>query len=247
MTDRATQIETVRRLAGLEGAAWERVVSRAEQYFDGFPLAGRRVLDVGAGRGVFSLWMRLVLGAGEVVALEPSLGVGGHDDFAAMLARRFESAGVDGLRVAVNTIQGYPASEGPFDAVVSLNSINHVDEVRISLDPPSPERARFEAIFAKLHDLMGPGGDLLVTDVARHCLERYTSKVGLPRLFTPGIEYDIHQDASTWARLARGAGLVDVRWWGLASRRLAPLGALARHPVVNKLTNANFILRARRA
>lgn len=242
-----TDEERVRDILELApGPDWDRIRNRAHQYFRGFPLRGLRVLDVGAGTGLFSVWMRVVEGAREVVALEPALGVGGYTDFVDRTRSTFARCPDGGLELVQSTLQDYVHQGPPFDAVVSLNSINHLDEVRVPLGPPGPERDRFLILFRKLHAVSAPGAGLLITDADRYCLERYTSRAGLPRLFSRGIDYDIHQQGSTWGRLAREAGYGDVRVRGFASRSLRRLGRLAGHPAVSFLTNGVFILTARR-
>lgn len=232
------------RLGDYDRAYQERIAYRAQQYFEELPLKGRRVLDVGAGRGLFSVWMHQVCGAREVVALEPSAGVGGHGDFASKIEQVF--GGTEGLILEQNTLQGYAPAPGSFDAAVLINSINHVDEVSEPLDKPSAARDRFLDVFRQLHDLLAPGGDLMIAELARYPLERYTSKLGIPALFTKGIEYEVHQQPSTWGQIARDVGFVGVRWRPMVSKSLARLGPLAKNTVVNMATNANFVLQARK-
>ena len=233
-------------LPDVSDADWRRVCSRARQYFQDLPLRGRRVLDIGAGSGTFSLWMREICGAAEVVAVEPGEGIGtsaGVDEASHAL---FERSGIPGLKLVRARIQDYEP-DAPFDVIVSINSINHVDEVPYSLSKPSEARDRYVHLFQRLHDMLNVGGDLMVTDADRYCLERYTDRLGLPRLFTPSIEYDIHQTAKTWADLAEAGGFGDFRFGGISSSSLEhKLGPLKDSRAMAFLTTGVFMLRGRR-
>ncbi|MFN3196804.1 MAG: class I SAM-dependent methyltransferase [Bradymonadia bacterium] len=235
-----------RHLPEMDDTTWRRVSSRARQYFHDLPLKGRRVLDIGAGSGVFSLWMKEVCGAAEVVAVEPGEGVGttaGVDEASHAL---FERSGIPGLRLVSARIQDFVPDE-PFDVIVSINSINHVDEVTHRLDRESDARDRFITLFRQLHDMLVVGGDLMVTDADRYCLERYTARLGLPRLFTPTIDYDLHQKAETWAELAEMGGFGDFHIRGVASSSLEPrLGPWRDNRIAAFLTTGVFLMRARR-
>lgn len=244
--------EALRQALGRTPEQWAPVAHRAREVFDGLPIAGKRVLDVGAGIGTYALYLRRVGGAREVVALEPSAGVGGHADIGERLRQRVAAAtgpdapgGPGGVEIVEQTFQAY-APAAPFDVIVLLNSINHLHETRAPLDLDPVAHTAFEAVFAKLRDWLVPGGTLLINELDRRCLERYTSRIGVPRLFTRRIDYDLHQAPATWADLARGAGFTDVRWRGVTPRRLRRLGRLGRHPVVGFATNAMFVLRATR-
>lgn len=238
--------EALRRALELTPDRWAPVRHRAREVFDGLDVRGRRVLDVGAGIGTYALYLTRVLGAREVVALEPSAGVGGHDDITDRMRRRL--AAIDDHRVTLveQTFQGYtPAA--PFDAIVLLNSINHLHETRAPLPDDPAATAAFRAVFARLRDGLAPGGALLINELDRRCLERYTSRLGLPRLFTRGIAYDLHQTPGTWADLAREAGFGDMHIRGVTPRRLARLPrAIGRHRLITFATNAMFVLRATR-
>ena len=160
--------------------AW--VLSRARPYLSG------RVLDFGAGIGTFS--QELVSVSPQVVALEPDA------ELRAQLVER-----VPGVQVVDDAAR----LEGPFDAIISFNVIEHVPDD--------------EEVLGRLRTLLAPGGTLLVLAPAHPGLYGTLDRAfGHHRRYTvPGLR-----------ALLQRAGLapVDVRYvnpvgglgWLVASR-----------------------------
>lgn len=120
-------------------------------------LEGKRVLDIGCGRGGFALWLRDRIGSGRVVACDFS-------PAAISIARQFsELNNIDRIHWQVADIQNleFPAAE--FDVVFSTETIEHV---------PDPPRA-----VRELARVLKPGGRLFLTT------PNYFSLIGLYRAY----------------------------------------------------------------
>lgn len=109
-------------------------------------LAGRRVLEIGCGRGGFACWLaerEPHERPAEIVAA----------DFAASAVHKGEayaaSRGVLGITWQVADIERIPHAEASFDTVVSCETIEHV---------PDPRRA-----LSELARVLRPGGRLFLT------------------------------------------------------------------------------------
>lgn len=107
-------------------------------------LAGRRVLEVGCGRGGFACWLAAQSERPrEIVAA----------DFAASAVRKgqaFAAArGLSGITWEVGDVQRLAHADASFDTVVSCETIEHVPAPRLAL--------------AELARVLKPGGRLLLT------------------------------------------------------------------------------------
>ncbi len=121
---------------------WHRLVRR---HLDpGRDLAGRRVLEIGAGRGGFACWLARHPRAPSGVAAT---------DFArtaVRLGREYARAqAIGGVWWAVGDIQRISHPSGTFDTVISCETIEHV---------PAPGAA-----VAELARVLRPGGRLFLT------------------------------------------------------------------------------------
>lgn len=106
------------------------------------PHLGRRVLDVGAGIGTF---VELAARRGKVVAAEPDPAMW------PVLERRF------GGNPAVEIVRGTADDvTGEFDSILCLNVLEHIADDRGAL--------------VRFHDLLGPGGKLLLLTPAHPAL-----------------------------------------------------------------------------
>jgi SAM-dependent methyltransferase len=203
-----------------------------------------RVLEIGAGEGLMSLWM-LHAGARSVTSLEPEA-AGATDGVAARAEahRRALNVAREEWDYRPDTLQTY-TGEGGYSLILSHASVNHLDEeacVRLREDPAA--RARYVELFRKVRDLLEPGGLFVLADVAR---ENYWAKVGRKSPWAPEIEWEKHQEPMTWGDVLADAGLRTVSWsWFhpfYGTRRLAPL---LRNRLAARLLASMFLLRARR-
>ncbi len=216
-----------------------------EYLFDGVPLSGVRMLDVGAGDGRFSFYASRA-GAREVVSLEPG-GAGSSQGETARRFQRFAAFVQDpAVRLDGHTLQDYQPDGDPFDVVLSQSSINHLDEqacIRVHRDPAA--RAEYLRIFEKLAALTVGGGTLIVADVARRNL---FGDLHVKNPFAPTIEWQKHQPPRLWAELLGEVGFTQarIRWSTLNSLR-HPGQVLLGNRIGAYVTHSSFCLTMRRA
>jgi SAM-dependent methyltransferase len=209
-------------------------------YENAMPIGGARVLELGGGEGYFGFWA-LAQGARSVVNLEPE--TAGSTTQVSERSRRHAATlglGEDRYRLLGLTLQEYPITDGRFDIILSSSSVNHLDEEACTgLGVLPTARATYLDIFEKVGQLLTPGGRFIVHDAARG---NYWNAIGLASPFSPTIEWNKHQEPSTWRTLIEAAGLRyrACRW--LRYYRLRTLGPLNGSAVVARATLSQFIL-----
>jgi 2-polyprenyl-3-methyl-5-hydroxy-6-metoxy-1,4-benzoquinol methylase len=146
-------------LHGVDGEAdapWHQMIkARLSPTGD---LIGRRILEIGCGRGGFACWLaRNPAGPAEVVAADFS-------PAAVAMGLAFAAAqGINGVRWVVANIQELAQFETEFDTVISCETIEHVP------DPPLAVR--------QLARVLKPSGRLFLTT------PNYLSTIGLYRVY----------------------------------------------------------------
>ena len=225
---------------GITGLDWH-----ARQLLAGVDLTDGNALEVGAGRGLLSLWM-LSSGARSVVSLEPEAD-GSTAGVRDALERHRRALGVsaDRWQVEAETFQSYRADR-VFRVILLQNSINHLDEdacVDLLEDPTS--RRRYHALFEKMASMLEPGGHIVLADCAR---VNRLAWLGRHSPLNPTIEWHKHHEPETWIAVLREAGLGRVAhvWWHpyYRTRKLAPL--INRRAVARWLSSY-FVVHARKA
>jgi SAM-dependent methyltransferase len=181
----------------------------ARQLFHGVDFQGKKMLEIGCGKGMLCLWAALH-GASEVVGLEP-LAEGAYDssechrDFRSM-AREL---GLPRAQILPNTVQDYEVENGHFDVVLSVASINHLDEKACVALLDSPEAVQtYENIFCRIALMIKIGGKLIITDAARRNL---FGDLGVRNPITPNIEWFKHQQPEYWASLLGRCGFANPK------------------------------------
>jgi 2-polyprenyl-3-methyl-5-hydroxy-6-metoxy-1,4-benzoquinol methylase len=224
------------RLGGFKSP--ERVRFRCRETFRRLPLAGRRLLEIGAGAGIFSAYA-ITQGAAHVVALEPET-AGSTEGSVGKIHQMQDALGAANLEVSAATIQTYDSGGRLFDIILCHNSVNHLDEPSCTALGESEEaRESYRGIFRKLAGMMSPGGLLVLADVSRHNLY---PMIGLRNPIAPNIEWHKHQAPATWARLLEPLGFRKhmLSWYRYHPLRW--LGPLAANRVANFFLTSHFRL-----
>jgi len=218
-------------------ATGARYRMRGSFLFDGIPLAGAHVLDVGCGRGAWSMWAALH-GAQRVVGIEP--GADGSSQGSLDALRR--SIGILGIEKQVEArsefLHKLRRPDVPYDVVVMHNVINHVDEEAVIVLHQDREAWRkYVTLLQDLRSRMRVGCWLIVADCAR---DNLWPRLGLTSPFVPTIEWHKHQNPDTWIEVFSQAGFrkVDLRW-----SPLQPFPRLTANWLVQYLTCSHFVLR----
>lgn len=230
-------LETAAKLLGYASA--RRYQVRGESLFNGIPLAGKRVLDIGSGRGAWAIWAGLD-GASQVLGIEPEA----HGSTAHCLERFKENIAILGLagRVVASDkeLDELLAHDRSFDVVVMFNVINHLDEEAVKvLHRDRGAKQRYVTLLASLRQRMQPGGWLIVADCAR---TNFWNQWGTGSPFAREIEWDKHQDPEVWIEMFRRAGFCkfDLHW-----SPLQPFPKITANSLVQYLTCSHFVLRCR--
>jgi SAM-dependent methyltransferase len=183
---------------------------QCDYLFDGVEFGGTTVLDIGAGDGASSFYAACN-GASSVVSLEPELAGSSSG-----MTTRFESARdlihADNVELRAETLQSFDAEGRSFDVLVSIASINHLDEEAcIRLQEDEDARRTYRRTFAKLADLARPGAALVIADCARR---NAFGDLGIKNPIVPMIEWHKHQSPKFWAGLLEQVGFrrPRIRW-----------------------------------
>lgn len=190
--------------------------------FSGITFSGKKMLEIGGGAGLFSLYAS-AMGAELVVCLEPELAGSGK-----VVTNKFErmkyEAGLDNIYLLNSTFQDYDAGKHRFDIILSHSSINHLDEdACMELGESKDALEIYKYILKKLYDISSSGADLIIADCSRYNL---FGSIGLKNPIVPTIEWRKHQSPWFWAKLLRSVGFCDsgIRW--LSYKRFGTIGKI---------------------
>jgi SAM-dependent methyltransferase len=205
-----------------------------ENLFAGIAIEGKRVLDIGAGSGVFSVYLALC-GAAEVCALEPEV-AGSRSRTAERFEQMVADTGASNVTLRPQTLESAAPALAPFDIVLLHNSINHLDEPACTvLHRDAAARNAYVQTFRDLARLTRAGGLVVLADCTRH---NAFHTLGLRSPLCPTIEWEKHQPPHVWAALAEEAGL---RFERLHWTTPGQLGALGLRVLANPVA-AYFLL-----
>jgi SAM-dependent methyltransferase len=180
--------------------------------FDSIDLKGKKILDVGGGAGLLALYAANE-GATSAVCLEPEL-EGTTIGFRKKFEDLKKDAGIMTHAENLNeTFQSFTKkNKDKFDIVIFHNSINHLDEPACeSLLTEINSKDIYINIFRDLYDLVENDGTVIIADCSR---SNFFNDIGLKSPIVTSIEWNIHQNPSTWINCLSKVGFKDfvVSW-----------------------------------
>jgi SAM-dependent methyltransferase len=200
----------------------------AAQLFRDIDFRDKSMLEIGCGKGMLCLWAAMH-GAQDVVGLEP-LAEGCydssecHDAFRSMA----QQLHLPQARILPLTVQQFDGPKNCFDVVLSVASINHLDEKScVALGQSAAAVREYQNIFRNIAGMMKPGGKLIIMDAARH---NFFGDLGMRNPLSPNIEWFKHQQPEFWARLLSEAGFCHprIRWASGKLLRYARISTLPK-------------------
>jgi SAM-dependent methyltransferase len=218
-------IRSARSVQLLEGG--REYTHRCRTLFDSIDFRGKNVLETGCGKGLMCMWAK-IHGAAHVVGLEP-MADGCYDtpkcftDFAKMAT----DLGLEHTEMLPLKLEDYRPTE-KFDIVLSLASINHLDEPAcIDLQRSREAHDRYVATFQRVRDLMTDDGILFICDATNRSL---FSDLRMRNPFNPDIEWFKHQAPETWADLLKecGFGRPQIGWLSQPSLTFLGIGTVPK-------------------
>jgi len=238
MNDTSRDLDYIAEEIGYKSTA--RYQSRAEFLFAGIPLSGKRVIDIGCGRGDFALYAALQ-GAEHVLGIEPDKSgstTGTLSRFNNVIEHLNLSEKVCAEPKVLQDVQVQAGS--PYDVAVLFNVINHLDEAeaqRLKWDSASVET--YIRVLSHLRSLIVTGGNVIVADCAR---SNFWNALGMKAPLAKSIEWNKHQNPNVWIPIFRRAGfeLHDLRW-----SYLYPFKIVSSNWLVQYFTSSHFVLRFR--
>lgn len=183
--------------------------------FNGLELKGRKLLDVGGGTGLLSLWA--AVNGSEAICLEP------EDDGAthgvSLIFENMKKSISDNLNVNLykSTVQSFivenKLSSAPklFDIVVLANTINHINEEAVMNIESNEAKEFFNFYFKEMFDIINHNGVIIITDCDR---KNFFDFIGMKSPFMPTIEWNKHQSPFLWKQFLANCGFkkIEITW-----------------------------------
>jgi SAM-dependent methyltransferase len=214
--------------------------------FEGVDLEGKRVLEIGSGRGLLAIYMGL-RGA-EVLSMEPEL-VGATSGVVLQQRARLAALGMRNVDVVSADFNTWNAGHHRFDLIVSNASINHLYASEHHARYHEPTHDGYLNVARRVRDMLVPGGHFVARDACRYALFTALRPWGIRRPWQPkrsGVDWRHHQNPTTWRGIFRDAGFSTITVSYPVPYRLRAVARIVENPIANFLLQGTFLLRAQR-
>jgi len=243
--DMSDQLELCGRMLRLEGTSLSSVHFHMQRVLADTPLRDRRVLDIGCGRGLHSIYMALQ--GAQVTAIDPEVH-GSNPGVTQVLLNRLSQLELQSVRFKPIGLFDLASSEGPFDLIFSWNVINHIWPTRLDASRNHQAYSAYRDVVDRMCTFLSPGGRLLIADCARSNLFAVLTRLGIPHPI-PGcrsIEWGTHQQMSTWRSILLKEGLAILRVTWYVPYPLRRLESILNNSLWGYLTTSHFAILAMR-
>ncbi len=200
----------------------EYIERHLQNVFGDIDLKNKKVLDVGGGAGLLTLYAALN-GASKAICLEPEL-EGSTSGFRKTFEEFKKDASFQMEAENLNeTFQSFCAKNtDKYDLVIFQNSVNHLDEPACEVLLTDEQAVqKYKAIFDQLHGLLTKNGTVIISDCSR---TNFFNSIGLKSPFAMTIEWNKHQDPGTWIRLLKESGFKNFKVGWTSHEALGKLG-----------------------
>lgn len=244
MSDKNGKIELIRK-KGQKLGFWTHgygYPSNCRRVFNDVELNGKRVLEIGCGKGLLCIWAS-IHGASQVLGLEPLEDGSGSFD-SSRIYREFKemsaAADLHNIEMLPLRIQDYAGQEDYFDVVLMIASVNHIDEDGcIHLGESEKARESYISVFRQISRMIKKGGKIILMDCSNKNL---FDDIGVVNPMAKTIEWFKHRSPECWAELLSKSGFGEAKISWPSGRYLRYMGINNRNKFLSYLTDSAFRL-----
>jgi SAM-dependent methyltransferase len=217
--------------------SFEKFQYHLENQISALDLVRKHVLEVGCGKGAVSLYLALLSGAREVVALDEAAGIGAPVSINKALRNALDSFGLSNLTVIDADIMQNDFPTGSFDVIISNNALHHVvDSGLIYRDRQA--REGYVELFSELKRLLRDAGTLSIVEYSRTVFWRWSPV----KLKWKAIEWHLHPTRKEWLSVIRDSGLNLLNTSYMVPYKLRHLAPFLRNPVAQFFLASGFLI-----
>ena len=214
-----------------------------DRLFNGIDFDGKRVLEIGSGKGLMSLFA-CISGAKDVISLEPELD-GSRSQVSQIQRERALELGLHNVKVLKADFNEWQNEDEQFDIVMCLSTVNHLHESPYNANSNKNTFLSYLEIAEKIRSMLRPSGVAIITDACRYGIFWFLKKYGFKPPWSEkpvSIDWRIHQNPRTWKRIFLSSGFPEVNIFYPLPYRLRHYKYLVANPIVNYFLLSSFCL-----
>jgi SAM-dependent methyltransferase len=210
-----------------------------EKQLHGLNFTGKRVLEVGCGKGAVSLYLSMFSNVQQIIALDEAAGEGAPVGINQALRGAASSFGVNNLKVVDADIMQNSFSDGVFDMIIANNALHHVIGSGLISDNPSV-RNGYVNLFIELKRLLADKGILSIYEYSRFSFWRWSPV----KLKWKEIDWELHPTRAEWLSVIHDASFTLKSCKYGVPYGLRYVEALLTNPIAQFLMCSSFMITA---
>ena len=202
-------------------------------------LEGKKVLEIGCGRGAFSLYMALSGKAKKVIALDEAEGHGSDEKGFHQLEEIVQKNSISNLETTKSGINKVSIQENTLDLIVANFSIHHVLRSSGYIFKDKKAKEELLNIFNCIKRFLKKDGQVVLREMSRMNFWRFMPY----RWKMSHIDWEIHPTLKEWLWVLETAGFEDLSYTFLTPYFLSKWPPeLIRNHLANFFFSSTFYL-----
>jgi ubiquinone/menaquinone biosynthesis C-methylase UbiE len=211
------------------------------QQFEGIEIAGKKILDLGCGKGFTALALSSLSPATEIIALDEYEGHGESKENSQFLQHLIQRFQVNNLHLQKMDFLKNQFSDSTFDVVVANHSLHHIVRTDGFIFQNRATELAWVAQLSEVKRILGPGGVLVAKEGTRNSIWRYVP------LRCRNIDWKIHPTIREFKSIFQQVFPKTFLIKNVVSYRLRKfLPFLRKNPLATFLVTPNFYIIARK-
>lgn len=222
-----------------ETESFEKFYYLIQEQLKGISLSGKRVLEVGCGKGFISLFLAMCSDIKQIVAIDEAIGEGAPVDVTKPLKEAITFFGLKNIIVEEVDIMLNDYPDGYFDIIIANNSLHHVVTSGL-LSKNYEAKQGYLKLFRELKRLLVAKGMLLIWEYSRQSFWQWSPI----KLKWKLVDWELHPTLGEWLNVIKDAGFEIQRCEYKVPYAFRNLKVIFSNPVAQYFIYPSFFINA---
>lgn len=216
----------------------DRFLYHFEQQFEGIECVGKKILDIGCGKGLTSVALACLMDNVNVTAIDEYEGVGHNKENYEIFEKTLEKHDIKNVNLSKMDFLKNDFQDGEFDIIVANHSLHHIIRTNKYISNDRETEVAWIALFEEIKRILNKKGILIIKEGTRSSIWRI-----LP-IRLKFIDWEIHPTKREFIKVIKKIFWGNIEVENVVNYRLQNLAPILRkNPLFTFFITPEFYIR----